>query len=180
MSEQVDVMALRRLKVLDENNNEVIFSDLWKNRPVIIVFIRHFGCISCRAHVDQIWNKRKDILDKKNYIVFIGSGAPSSLKMFKQYLGVQNAPIFTDPTLQTFKACGMLRGLNYLVNSKTLKRMFELQKEGYSNNVTDFKSGSHRQMGGVVAIKEPGQVLYHFAAEYLGDQDNPEDWPDKE
>jgi hypothetical protein len=176
---KIDLLALKRLKVLDEDNNELMFSQLWEGGTTIFVFIRHFGCISCRAHVDQILNRRKDIVERKNRIVFIGSGSASSLKMFKAYLGVKNAPIFTDPTLQTFKACGLLNGLKYLVNTKTLKKMFELRKQGYENQITDFQSGSHKQMGGVVALKDPGILLYHFISEYLGDLDNPEDWPDK-
>lgn len=67
----------------------------------------------------------------------------------------------------------------YLVKTKTLKKMFELRKLGYENKITDFQSGSHKQMGGVVALKDPGVLLYHFVSEYLGDLDNPEDWPDK-
>ena len=170
-------MALQRLSVLDEESNEVAFVELWKKTNVIIIFIRHFGCIACRAHVDQIWNKRKELRSKKNKVIFIGSGTPASLKMFKDYLGVKKATIYTDPTLQTFVACGMLNGLKYLVGSKSLKKMFELSKQGYKNQITDLESGSHKQMGGVVAFKDPGQVLYHFAAKYLGDTDNPNDWP---
>lgn len=178
LQNKIDMLALMRLKVLDENGNEIMFNSLFKNKPAILVFVRHFGCLSCRAYVDQVWNKRKDIKDKKSNIIFIGSGSPSSLKRFKQHLGVENAPIFTDPTLQTFKACGLLNGLNYLVNTKTLKRVFELRKQGYSNEVTDFESGSHKQMGGVVALKDPGVLLYYFSAEYLGDDDDPANWPE--
>ena len=178
LQNKVNVLALKRLSVLDEENKEILFSDLWKKNKVIIVFVRHFGCISCRAHVDQIWNKRKDLRAKKNKIIFIGSGTPASLKMFKSYLNVQDATIYTDPTLQTFEACGLLNGLGYLVNTKTLKKMFELRKQGYENQVMDTQTGSHKQMGGVVAYKDPGLILYHFASEYLGDQDNPDDWPE--
>jgi len=180
LQNKVNIMALQRLSLLDEKNNEIPFVDLWKKGNVIVVFVRHFGCISCRAHVDQIWNKRKDLRAKKNKIVFIGSGTPASLKMFKSYLDVKDATILTDPTLQTFEACGLLNGFRFLMSPKSLKKMFQLQKQGYQNKVTDTGSGSHKQMGGVVAFKNPGVVLYHFASEHVGDQDNPDDWPDKE
>jgi hypothetical protein len=132
---------------------------------------------SIKYKLDLIWNKRKDLKAKHNKIIFIGSGTTASLKMFKAYLNVQDALIYTDPTLQTFEACGLLNGFKYLMNPRSLRKIFELKKQGHENQVTDIGSGSHKQMGGVVAFKDPGVVLYHFASEYLGDEDNPDNWP---
>lgn len=176
LNHRVNFLALSRLKVLDENGREIIMSNFWKNKAVVIVFVRHFGCIACRAHVDQIWNKRGDIKKNSN-IVFIGNGKPEVIEHFKEDVNARDALIFTDPTLEVFDACGLKRGIFNLVNPKSLKGAIGLSKEGYSQGAWDTRTGTHTQMGGVVAIKPPGNVVYHFVSEYLGDFDKPEDWP---
>jgi hypothetical protein len=34
---------LARMRVLDPDGREVRLGDLWRDRPVVLVFIRHFG-----------------------------------------------------------------------------------------------------------------------------------------
>lgn len=176
LQQKIDYLALKRLKVLNENGEQINFTSLWEDRKVIIIFVRHFSCIACRAHVDQIWNKRQDIDKKKTKIIFIGNGEAYVIKSFKEILGVADAEIYTDPTLETFDACGLKRGLRYLINIKSAKQALRLKKQGYSQGAMESSSGTHRQMGGIVIFKHPGTVLYHYTSEYLGDFDDPNDW----
>jgi peroxiredoxin len=173
--QKVDILSLNRLRVLDENKNEILFKSFLDQESITIVFVRHFGCIACRAHIDQIWNVFRKTKNYKARIVFIGSGSPYVIKAFKEDMGVQEAEIYTDPSLETVDACGMKRGVLNLVNFKTVSSMRALRSKGYRQG--SFKdSGTHRQMGGVVVFKKPGLVTYHYISEYLGDIDDPEDW----
>lgn len=173
----VDILALKRLKVLNEFGEQVRLSTFWDNNTVIFIFVRHFSCIACRAHVDKIWRQRAELEKKKTRIVFIGNGAPSFIGHFKEEMNVQDAEIYTDPSLEVFDACRLNRSALKLLSIKSAAEMMKLKKQGYSQGKWDTDSGIHRQMGGVVAIKHPGKVVYHFVANYLGDFDNPEDWP---
>ena len=176
MQQKVNVLALKRLHVFNENGDKVSFSTFLENKMITIIFVRHFGCIACRAHVDQIWNLKKLRSKSSNKIIFIGSGQPHIIKEFKETMSVQTAEIYTDPSLDTFEACGMSSGVTKLVNFKSLSAMRKLNKEGYTQG--DFKdSGSHKQMGGVVIFKKPGQLIYHYASEHLGDFDDTDEWP---
>lgn len=171
----VDVLALQRLNVLNEEGEKVPFRNFLQEKKIIVIFIRHFGCIACRAHVDQIWNKKDELLKSNSRIIFIGNGKPHIIGHFKEIIGAQDAEIYTDPDLNTFDACGMHRGILNLANFKTVSAMRALKNKGYSQG--SFKdSGSHRQMGGIVIFKSPGKVIYHFASEYLGDFDNIDEW----
>lgn len=165
----VDILTLNRLLVLDENNEKIRVSSFWKNNSVIIIFLRHFGCIGCRAHVDKVWKQRKALEKSGAKIIFIGNGAPEMIKNFKSEMNVLDAPIFTDPSLEIFDACGLNRGIKYLVSPGTVIQAAKLYKEGYSQGKQVKENGFHTQMGGVMAIKPPGQVTYYFASEYLGD-----------
>ena len=177
LNHKVDFLALSRLKVLDENNNEIVMSYFWKSKPIVMIFVRHFGCIACRAHVDQIWNKRTE-LKKKYNIIFIGNGKPEVIKMFKEDVNAEDALIFTDPTLQVFDACGLKRSPLNLIDPRAVRKIVGLSMAGYKQGPLDGRSGAHTQMGGVVAFKTSGSVAYHFISDYLGDFDKPEDWPE--
>lgn len=173
---QVNILSLNRLNVLNENNDKVLISTFWKTSPVVIILLRHFGCIACRAQVDQVWKKRKDLEKNKTKIIFIGNGSPDMIKIFKEELNIPEAPIFTDPSLEIFDACGLNRGLKYLVNAKTVLQGIKLYNEGYTQGAQSKETGFHTQMGGIIAIKPPGQVTYHFASEYLGHFDDESKW----
>ncbi|WP_372656321.1 AhpC/TSA family protein [Halobacteriovorax sp.] len=176
LQQKVNILTLKRLTVFNEAGEEVKFNTFLENKTITIIFVRHFGCISCRSHVDQIWNLQKLQKNPNNKIIFIGSGKPYVIQSFKEVMGVQDAEIYTDPSLATFDACGMNRGVINLVNTKSLSAMLALKKKGYEQG--SFKdSGVHRQMGGVVIFKKPGQLAYHFASEHLGDVDDSKEWP---
>ncbi len=169
--DKVDILTLNRLKVLDETGREFLISSLWKEKPAVLVFVRHFSCIACRAHVKQIWGEKEKFRRSGAQIVFIGNGEPYFIRSFKEDLGVQDATIYTDPTLKTFDACGFLRGFLNLIDPRGVKNIVELLMDGHRQGPIDKASGVHTQMGGVVALKHPGIVLYHFVSEYLGDND---------
>lgn len=166
--QKVDTLALKRLIVKNEDNKDIPFRDLHKGKKTTFVFIRHFGCIACRAHVVQIMDQVR-AGKIKTPIVFIGNGQATIIKAFKEDLGVQNAKIYTDPTLQVFDACSLKRGLTYLVSLSTAKAFYGLSKAGYSQGKQMKENGYHRQMGGIVIFSKIGEVIYHYSSHYLGD-----------
>ncbi|WP_372656126.1 AhpC/TSA family protein [Halobacteriovorax sp.] len=175
--QRVNVLALNRLKVLSETGEEVLFSTFWKDKTVIIIFLRHFNCISCRAHADQIWNLHKELNKISTKIIFVGNGSPQVIKLFKKDLNIEDADVYTDPKLEVFKACGMDRSFTNYVSFKSLAELRKLRKQGYTSGSYPEGAGDSLQNGGVVGFRDPGKVIYHFTSRYLGDFDNPDEWP---
>lgn len=172
---KIDILTLNRLKIINEKNEQVLISSLWKESPAVIIFIRHFGCISCRAHVEQVWSKKEQIKKNGTKIAFIGSGASYLISQFKSEFGITDAPIYTDPTLKTFDACGLLHIDTETLDSSSLEKISEFEKKGYALTQMN-NDGSDSQLGGVLAMKPPGIVTYHFVSEFIGNFDNPTDW----
>lgn len=171
-----NTLALRRLKVFYENEKPILFEGFLQEDSIIIIFVRHFGCIACRAHVDQIWNLFRGSKRSSARIIFIGNGRPYVIKDFKDDMDVRDAEIYTDPSLESFDACGMNRSIAALLNFKSIAAMRRLKAQGYRQGSFE-DSGVHRQLGGVVAFRKPGILTYHFTSRHLGDFDNPDDWP---
>ncbi|MBY0414989.1 MAG: redoxin domain-containing protein [Bdellovibrionales bacterium] len=172
---KVNILTLNRLKIYDEKNEPVLISSLWKEGPAVLVFIRHFGCISCRGHIDQVWNMREAIQKTGTKIFFIGSGSPYLISQFKKDHNISGAQIFTDPSLSTFKASGLIHTNTAELDSNSIRAIKDLEAKGYSLKIIE-NDGDDTQLGGVVSIKPPGQVTYHFISEYIGDFDQPSDW----
>ena len=169
LQQKVNILELNRLKVLDENEESVYISSFWKTNPAILIFIRHFGCIACRGHVDQVWSRKDEIQKNGSKIVFIGNGDSYMISEFKKEMNVLNAPIFTDPTLKTFDAIGLFRGVGAILNPRSIKEMIKLYNKGYSQGKIQKGNGFHTQLGGIIIMKPPGIVTYHYVSQYIGD-----------
>ncbi|HXH32107.1 MAG TPA: AhpC/TSA family protein [Bacteriovoracaceae bacterium] len=122
--------------------------------------------------MDQLWQQKASFDKKTTRIVFIGNGSPLVIESFMSDLKLHEpAHIYTDSSLHVFDACGMIRGIFHLIDPRGLKRMFEFGLQGYRQGPIDKRSGSHTQMGGIVAFKQTGEVIYHYLEDYLGDFD---------
>lgn len=175
LQNKIDILALKRLTVFSERNEIIPFPSFWDQGQVIVIFIRHFGCPSCKAHVSDIWKQRSKLKNKR--IIFIGNGQPSMIKGFKEEINSPGAEIYTDPSLETFEACGLKRGLRYLMNFRSMKSILDLKRKGHEMSSWDEQLGDKTQLGGILAFKKPGELLYHYVSNYVGDFDNSNDWP---
>ena len=46
----MDLAALGALSLSDSTGTKYELGDLWADPPVVLVFLRHFGCLHCREH----------------------------------------------------------------------------------------------------------------------------------
>lgn len=162
--------AFRYAVVYDASGAHIPVSTFWNEHTAILVFLRHFGCIACRAHAQDVWSHR-DVLQKDGaQIVFIGNGEPSYIKKFREDFNLGDAPIYTDPTLRAFELGGFKYGITSVLNPQSIKNGFELMAEGHRNgNPLNTKTGSHFQLGGVIVVHPGTRVTYHYISEALGD-----------
>ena len=107
MSKNVDINALANTTVLDSEGRQLKLGQIWSSGPVILIFLRHFACISCRAHASQVWREKEQYQKNGARIVFIGNGDPSFIEEFRSSLDLQGALILTDPSLESFRAAGL-------------------------------------------------------------------------
>ncbi|MCZ7582325.1 MAG: AhpC/TSA family protein [Deltaproteobacteria bacterium] len=60
----------------------------WKERPVVLSFVRHLGCIFCRKEVTQLRKRLPEIRGKGAELVVVGTGTPAQAARFaKEYGG---------------------------------------------------------------------------------------------
>ena len=170
-----DLKALSTGTVLDPDGTVVKISTLWAEHPVVLVFLRHFACIACRAHAEKIWKERSQFEALGAQLVFIGNGLPHFIESFKEDLGLQGSQIFTDPGLSLYKAAGLERSLLATAGPSALGNLLKLRREGFKAAVIGPGVGDVLQQGGVVAIDTQGEVVYQFVSKYQGHCPSPEE-----
>lgn len=166
---KVNLVQLANCELMDGAGASRKFGTLWKTQTCVFVFLRHFACITCRAHATQVWNERSKFESKGTKLYFIGNGKPEFIEGFKQDLGLSDADVFTDPSLISFQAAGFHRGFfrtNSLASYRDVKKYKSL---GHENGKFEKGVGDIWQLGGLLAVKPSGEVVYHFIAESIGD-----------
>ena len=165
----INLVALANLPVKTPDGAEFPVGRVWKNQTAILVFLRHFACISCRGHAAQVWAEREKYEKGGSKIIFIGNGSPQFIEKFKEDLGMKSAVVLTDPTLETFRAAGFRKGFSYFVQAKTIINAFKLFKDGHRQVTYTKEAGTYWQLGGILVISQGGKVLYHHVSEFFGD-----------
>ena len=155
--------------VLDENGASIKLSSLWQKQTTMFIFLRHFGCVSCRAHAKQVWSEREKYESKGSKIIFVGNGTPYFITKFKEDLGLQEATIYTDPTLQSFYAAGFKRGFVASLGPRALFNGIKMLANGHSQGAYDKDSGNLWQLGGIVVVKPTGDLAFHYISQVMGD-----------
>ncbi|NQY99792.1 MAG: hypothetical protein HRT45_03880 [Bdellovibrionales bacterium] len=165
----MDLVTLAKCELFTEDGKTLLTHQLWKNNTAILVFIRHFACISCRAQAKELWLKREVYESKGAKLHFISNGNSEFIRGFKQDLGIEAAPVFTNPSLSAFKAAGFKRGFlastgpRAILNARRMKKKHDLPQK-YEEGMGDLW-----QLGGVLTIAKDGRKVFHHISEVLGD-----------
>ena len=165
---------LRDVVVQDPEGSEVRFGELWRDRPAVLVFLRHYGCVFCRAHAVQLHHARNRFEEAGARLAVIGQGTPEQAKEFRRAQSI-DLPVYSDPERQAYEAAGAkVATFSELVNARTVAR-------GIGHTVTSrIRQGSiavHQgrlvdhpaQLGGVLVIAPDDSVRYAHLSEDASD-----------
>src|SRR5271165_5222150 len=126
---QADIELLNSYKDQTERTIGAISCE----RPLLLVFLRHFGCTFCRQAVAEISEIRKDIEAKGTGLAFVHLASDDSIaqKFFSTY-SLSDLPRFADPEGKLFEAFGLVRGdWRSYINHESILRMFIAWLEGH-------------------------------------------------
>ncbi|MCA9597521.1 MAG: AhpC/TSA family protein [Myxococcales bacterium] len=152
-------------EVLDPNGKPVVMASLWRERPAVLGFVRHFGCLFCHEQVTELRERESEIEERGARLVIVGNGRPEHAQGFAERTNM-HGKVFTDPSRATYRALGMRGGV---VNS--------LRFELFSNALRAYRNG-HRQQrvqgdpwqqGGAIVVRPDGTLEYAYISRTAGD-----------
>lgn len=120
----------------------------------------------CEQQAVQVHRERATIVLKGAELHLIGNGETAHAQAFARVLGL-TCPLWTDPSLVTFRALQMKRGFRVSLGSPaTWVATARAIRQGLRQGKTQ---GDAWQLGGVLVVRPEGEVLFHHLSAFAGD-----------
>lgn len=104
-------------------------------------------------------------------LVIIGNGQPKNIQEIRQVTHF-NGKIFTDPSLESFKALGFSREISGILAPSALVGAFKAFKDGHRPSAL---KGDALQLGGAVVVGPGPKLYYYFQARKAGEHPTVQD-----
>ena len=71
--------------------------------PILLVFLRHFGCSFCRQAISNVADLRGELAQRGVRPVFVHLGTPERAKPFFDYYGIGDVERVSDPEAKVYQ-----------------------------------------------------------------------------
>ena len=143
---------------------------LTEDSPVLLIFLRHFGCSFCRRTISDIADLRADLESRRVRPVFVHLGTPERAKPYFDYYGIENVERVSDPDGEIYHhpifALGRVHPLWSLVTPKVW--MGWLKGSIFKHGIGAIKEDGH-QMPGLFFLKGP-KIVRRFYYRTIADE----------
>ncbi len=157
--------VLDRMKTDDGES----IASLSKSKPLLLVFLRHFGCIFCREALQDLSKLQNEILEKGGDLVFVHMSDKETAEQYFQKYKLNDPKWVEDPNCGFYQEFGLLKGsFSQLFGFKTWVRGFD-SAIVKGNGMSWKQLGDGFQMPGVFLINE-GEVQYSFRHDSVADR----------
>jgi peroxiredoxin len=163
----MDVQALSEVELEDASGAKRKVGDYWAEKPVVLVFLRHFGCLLCREHASQLGERYAEITGLKGEVVAVGTGNHRYAAAFIDEERVPYPVLVDDDGLAAQAAS--IQKVNFfklVLNRRGLAGMRRARRAGHRVH----KAGRRvTQLGATFVIGPGNQVRYEHLDENSGD-----------
>jgi peroxiredoxin len=143
--------------------------ELTAGRPVLLIFLRHFGCTFCREAVEEVSKKRSTIEGGGTTLAFVHLGTEEKANAFFTPYGLQDAPRFADPDGKLYEAFGLARAeLRQYLNQESILRMLVAWLNGH---FVGLPAGDVQRMPGAFLVRD-GEIRKSFRHKLVSDRPN--------
>lgn len=141
-------------------NSGKSLQDISSDGVVMLVFLRHFGCVFCRDSLKDLSSKRQAFAQQGVDMVFVHMTDNDVADTYFDKFGLEGATHISDPSCQLYQDFGLLKGnFTQLFGLKTMIRGFEIAAKGIYPTTKFIGDGF--QMPGIFMLKN-GKVTNSF------------------
>jgi peroxiredoxin len=146
--------------------------DLSKESPVLLVFLRHFGCTFCRQAISDVADLSDELKRRNVRPVFVHLGTSERAKEFFDYYGIGDVERVGDPEATiygnpVFQLSRMHPGLTLLQPSVWIGA---LKGAIFKHGIGKIKEDGH-QMPGIFFLKD-AKIVRTFRYRTIADEPN--------
>ncbi len=142
-------------------------AELTAQRPLLLVFLRHFGCTFCREAVEEISKKRGIIEGGGVRLAFVHLGTEEKAASFFTPYGLEDAPRIADPEGKLYEVFGLARAeLRQYLNQESILRMLVAWLNGH---FVGLPAGDIQRMPGAFLLVN-GEIRKAFRHNLVSDR----------
>jgi len=169
--------ALREASLEGRDGRRFPLGELLGERPVLLVFLRQFGCIGCAEQVHGLLPRLPEIAALGVRAVLVGSGPPDHIDAFleRHDLADKSVEVYTDAALDAYRAVGLPRSVWATHGPKALVDFVRAFTHGHRPGRVD---GDAYQQGGALLVAEDGAIAWAHASDRIGGHADPADMVD--
>ncbi|MEX2274082.1 MAG: peroxiredoxin-like family protein [Actinomycetota bacterium] len=137
----------------------VRLSDFWERQPIVLVFLRYFGCPFCQAQVAELKRDEPRFREAGAGVVLVGHGHPGAAEAFSAKRRLP-FPLLMDPWRDAYESYGLREAtFGEVVGPRALPQML---RRGLAKDTRQggLHGGSLKQMPGTFVI-DTGGVIRH-------------------
>jgi len=146
------------------------FSDLSRRsqeHPVLLVFLRHFGCIFCRELVTELGELRPKLNELDIELAFVHVGSDLDADEFFTEFKLPDVARFSDPQSEYYEKFGLKQmPLTAMVSFATIAGSIRALKSGVRQGKT---TGNPKMMPGLFFVSD-GKIVRSFIHKSPGDK----------
>ena len=155
-------------EVIDPSGQRVALRSFWADKPCLLVFLRHFGCIGCSEQLYELVPRMAEIERVGVRTVLVGNGTPLQRDGFVERHSLATAPalVMTDPSLEAYRRFFFKRSVWATLGPRALVDAARAMSHGHPHKPVE---GDGTQQGGVVLVDTRGVIRLYHASRSLGD-----------
>ncbi len=128
-------------------------AQLSNKKPIMLIFLRHFGCQFCRQAMDELSKKRKDLAENGTEIVFVHMAENDVAETYFQKFNLEGVQHISDPSCRYYAAFGLVKGsFNQLFGLQTWIRGFKTTSQ-YGNEMGKHLGDNFQMPGAFMVYK---------------------------
>lgn len=156
------------ITVSDKQGQPVEIKSLWHQGPTLISFLRHFGCIHCRARMAEVEEHRAELEAAGLQLVALALGEP---KHAERYCGklAPNMECFADDKNDGYYAWGLRQGTAGEFLTQGLNVLKASAKAFAAGHMQGATTGDARMLPGTFIVDRVGVIQFAYYSEYAGD-----------
>ena len=121
--------------------------ELSNEKPIMLIFLRHFGCQFCRQAMDELSKKRKELSRAGTELVFVHMAENEVAESYFKKYGLEGVEHISDPDCRFYSSFGLLKGsFTQLFGLQTWIRGFS-DKAKYGNEMGKHLGDSFQMTG---------------------------------
>lgn len=143
---------------------------LTHKHPIMLVFLRHFGCVFCKAAMVEIAEKRKEFESGGVEIVFVHMSDTKTAKEYFDKFKLPNIRFVNDAEKKFYRAFGLVRGsFTQLFGLQTWIKGYQINKQQQLQQESGKHLGDSFQMPGVFLLRN-GEIVERFVHQKASDR----------